>query len=194
MCKKWKVSDFVLIGLLAAVHAAVIYGVGMLTAIMIPIMHVFATSITALIMGSIILFVVKKTEKFGAFTLLVSLGTALFTLTGMGSITCLIFVVIVSFVADIIIFKTKFNTLTIGIGFGFSQAAYFFGGCFPFIFFLEREVQAWMEMGLGEEEIYGYVKYFTGGFAALGTISSIICGIIGVYIGKTILKKHFKNI
>ena len=49
-------------------------------------------------------------------------------------------------------------------------------------------------MGLGEEEIYGYVKYFTGGFAALGTISSIICGIIGVYIGKTILKKHFKNI
>ena len=125
MCKKWKVSDFVLIGLLAAVHAAVIYGVGMLTAIMIPIMHVFATSITALIMGSIILFVVKKTEKFGAFTLLVSLGTALFTLTGMGSITCLIFVVIVSFVADIIIFKTKFNTLAIGIGFGFSQAAYF---------------------------------------------------------------------
>ena len=60
MSNKWKISDFVLIGLLAAVHAAVIYGVGMLTSVMIPVMHVFAASITALIMGSIVLFVVKK--------------------------------------------------------------------------------------------------------------------------------------
>lgn len=194
MSNKWKVSDFVLIGLLAAVHAAVIYGVGMITSVMTPIMHMFGPSITALIMGSVALFVVKKIERFGALTLLVGLGTALFTLTGMGSIPILIFVVIVGIVADIIIFKTNFKTLSVGVGFGCTQAAYFFGGCLPFLFFLEREVQKWIDMGLGKDEIYSYVKYFTGGFAVLGVVSAIICGIIGVYIGKAILKKHFKNI
>ena len=48
--KKWKISDFVLIGLLAAIDAAVIYGVGMLSAAMVPVIHVFTSSITALIM------------------------------------------------------------------------------------------------------------------------------------------------
>ena len=86
MNQTWKASDFVLIGLLAAVHAMVIYGVGMLTAVLLPVMHIFAASITALIMGSVVLFAVKKIEHFGAFTLLLSLGTAFFTLTGMGSI------------------------------------------------------------------------------------------------------------
>lgn len=194
MSNKWKISDFVLIGLLAAVHAAVIYGVGVLTAVMIPVMHVFAPSITALIMGSIVLFVVKKIEHFGAMTLLVSLGTAFFTLTGMGSITCLICVIIASLIADIIVFKTNFKTIAIGIGYGFTQAAYFFGGCIPFMFFLDREVKKWTDMGLGKDEIYAYVKFFTGGFAALGIVSAFICGVIGVYIGKVILKKHFKNI
>ena len=193
MNQTWKASDFVLIGLLAAVHAMVIYGVGMLTAVLLPVMHIFAASITALIMGSVVLFAVKKIEHFGAFTLLLSLGTAFFTLTGMGSILCLIFVLVASLMADFIISKTQFKTLIIGVGLGFSQAAYLFGGCFPFLFFLEREVQKWKNMGMGEEEIYSYVKYLTGGFAALGILSAIVCGIFGIYIGKAILKKHFRN-
>ena len=127
-------------------------------------------------------------------TLLVSLGTALFTLTGMGSITILIFVIAVSLIADIIVFKTNFKTIAVGIGYGFTQAAYFFGGCFPFIFFFDREVRKWINMGLGKDEIYAYAKYLTGGFAVLGVLSAIICGVIGVYIGKGILKKYFKNI
>lgn len=190
---KWKISNFVLIGLLAAIDAAVIYGVGMLTAAMLPVMHVFASSITALIMGSVVLFLVKKIQRFGAMTLLVSLGVAIFTLTGMGSITLLPFVIVTSLIADWIIMKTNFKTLSIGIGYGFTQASYFFGGCFPFIFFLEREIKKWVEMGVSEEEMYGYAKYLTGGFAAIGVISAILFGIIGVYIGKLILKKHFKN-
>ena len=111
--KKWKISDFVLIGLLAAIDAAVIYGVGMLTAAMVPVMHVFTSSITALIMGTVVLFVVKKIQRFGAMTLLVSLGVAIFTLTGMGSITCLPFVIVTSLIADVIIAKTNFKTISI---------------------------------------------------------------------------------
>ena len=48
------------------------------------------------------LFVVKTVRRFGVLTLLAGLGVALFTLTGMGSINCLIFVVIAGLIADVI--------------------------------------------------------------------------------------------
>ena len=186
-------EHFVLIGLMAAIYAAVIYGVGMLTAVTIPVMHVFAPSMTGILMGPIVLFVVKTVRRFGVLTLLAGLGVALFTLTGMGSINCLIFVVIIGLIADVIITKTGFKTLSIGIGHGLTQAAYFTGGAFPFLFFLERELAKWQEMGMSREEILEYVKYFTGTFAVIGIVSAIVFGIAGVYIGKLILKRHFKD-
>ena len=134
----WKISHFVLIGLMAAIYAAVIYGVGILTSVTIPIMHVFAPSMTGILMGPIILFVVKTVRRFGALTLLAELGVALFTLTGMESINCLIFVVIAGLISDVIITKTGFKTLSIAAGHGLTQAAYFGGGVVPLIFFLER--------------------------------------------------------
>lgn len=191
--RNWKIRDFVLIGLLAAVEAAVIYGVGMLTAVLAPIMHIFGPSITAFIMGTVALFIVKRVRRFGAMTLFQSLGIALFTLTGMGSVVCLICVVIVSLIADILITKTNFKTISVAVGHGLAHAAYFFGGCFPMLFFLEREINRWVEMGLSEEAIQEYVKYFTGGFVALGTAAALICGVLGVYVGKTLLKRHFKD-
>ena len=65
---------------------------------------------------------------------------------------------------------------------------------FPFIFFLERELAKWQEMGMSREEIREYVQYFTGAFAVIGLVSAIVFGIAGVYIGKLILKRHFKDV
>ena len=48
-------------------------------------------------------------------------------------------------------------------------------------------------MGMSREEILEYVKYFTGTFAVIGIVSAIVFGIAGVYIGKLILKRHFKD-
>ena len=93
----------------------------------------------------------------------------------------------------LIITKTRFKTLSVGIGHGLTQAAYFTGGVFPFLFFLERELAKWQEMGMSREEILEYVKYFTGIFAVIGIVSAIVFGIAGVYIGKLILKRHFKE-
>ena len=43
------------------------------------------------------------------------------------------------------------------------------------------------------EDILEYVHYFTGTFAVIGIVSAIIFGIAGIYIGKLILKRHFKD-
>ena len=76
---------------------------------------------------------------------------------------------------------------------GLTQTAYFIGGAFPFLFFLERELAKRQEMGMSREEIHEYVQYFTGTFAVIGIVSAIVFGIAGVYIGKLILKRHFKD-
>ena len=67
--KKWKISDFVLIGILAAVYGAITLGVGAITATLNPMLHMFSPAITAIILGTVVLFVVKKINKFGALTL-----------------------------------------------------------------------------------------------------------------------------
>lgn len=143
--------------------------------------------------GAIVLFIVKTVRRFGVLMLLAGLGVALFTLTGMGSINCLIFVVIAGLIADVIIAKTGFKTFSIGIGHGLTQAAYFAGGAFPFLFFLERKLSKWQKMGISLEEMHEYVQYFTGAFAVIGIVSAIVFGIVGIYIGKLILKRHFKD-
>ena len=61
------------------------------------------------------------------------------------------------------------------------------------IYGVGREINKWVEMGVTEEEMYGYIRYLTGGFAVIGVVSAILCGIVGVYVGKLILKRHFKN-
>lgn len=190
---KWKISYFVLIGLLAALYAAVIYGVGILTATMAPIMHTLAPAITAFLIGVLALFVVKKIRRFGALLLFSGVGVAIFTLTGMGNLTCLLAVLVVGLIADLIVWKTGFKTLSIAVGHGLIQAAYFFGGCVPFLFYLERELMRWKDMGMSAEEIGHYVKYFTGWYVVLGVGAAVVCGMIGVYIGKAILKNHFKD-
>ena len=70
--KKWKISDFVLIGILAAVYGAITLGVGAITATLNPMLHMFSPAITAIILGTVVLFVVKKINKFNALTLFIT--------------------------------------------------------------------------------------------------------------------------
>ena len=48
-------------------------------------------------------------------------------------------------------------------------------------------------MGMSSDEIREYVQYFTGAFAVIGLVLAVVFGIAGVYIGKLILKRHFKD-
>ena len=43
--KKWKITDFVLIEIVAAVYGAIILGVGALTATLNPMLHMFSPAI-----------------------------------------------------------------------------------------------------------------------------------------------------
>lgn len=66
----WKISDFVLIGILSALYGVLVLGIGALTVLLSPAMHALSPALIGVLLGTVFLFVVKKIPKFGAITLL----------------------------------------------------------------------------------------------------------------------------
>lgn len=193
--KQWKISDFVFIGLLSAVYGAIALGIGMLTATLNPILHMISPAIIALIMGTIVLFVVYKVNKVGAFTLFFGVSTvAFFGFSGMFYFPLIAVVTGTAFIVDLVISKLKYKTPFVAIGYGVVLASYIFGGCIPVLFFLEQNIKHWQEAGMDSATIEEFVRLSTGWFLVGSMFACFVAGIIGVYIGKIILKRHFKEI
>lgn len=193
--KKWKISDFVLIGILAAVYGAITLGVGALTATLNPMLHMFSPAITAIILGTVVLFVVKKINKFGALTLFITVSIAMFSgFSGMFYLPLVGVVAATSFIVDLIIKQMEYKTSALAIGYGVIQSAYIFGGCIPVLFFLDQNIKHWQDAGMDMQTIETFIKHSTGWYLAISMFGCFIADIIGVYIGRGILKKHFKEI
>lgn len=193
--KKWKVSDFVLIGILAAVYGAVTLGIGMSTASINPMLHMFSASIVALILGTVVLFVVKKVDKPGVLALFISISIAMFAgFSGMFYLPFVGTVVITSIIVDMILRKSNYKTSYLAIGYGVIQSAYIFGGCIPVLFFLDQNIKKWQDAGMSMEMIQGFVKHSSGWYLVMTMSAAFVAGIIGINIGKAILKKHFDHI
>ena len=77
---------------------------------------------------------------------------------------------------------------------GLIQASYVFGGAIPLLFFLEQEMVRWQEAGMDMERIERFVEHSTGVFLAAGMGIAFLGGVIGIYIGRQILKKHFREL
>lgn len=193
--KNWKIGEFVLIGLLAAIYGAVTLGIGMITAMIHPLLHLFSPAIVSVLMGTVVLFVIKKVEKFGALSLFIGVGICLFAgLSGMMYVPLILTVILTSLLAEAAAYKLHYNIPAVAIGYGLIQAAYIFGGCIPVLFFLEQNMQHWKDAGMDAQTIEGFVRHSTGWFLVLGMTVSFTGGIVGVLLGKLILKKHFKDL
>lgn len=192
--KQWKISDFVLIGLLSAVYGAITLGIGMLTAALNPAVHMFSPAIIALLMGTVVLFVVHKVHKFGGFTLFFGVSISVFSgFSGMFYLPLVSVVTGTALIADCIISKLKYKTSFVAVGYGIVQASYIFGGCIPVLLFLEQNMKHWQEAGMDSETIEVFVRHSTGWFLVGSMCACFVAGIMGVYIGKAILQRHFQE-
>ena len=191
----WKISDFVLIGILSALYGVLVLGIGALTVLLSPAMHALSPALIGVLLGTVFLFVVKKIPKFGAITLFAAISTALFAgFSGMMYVPFVGSVTAVAFVVDVLVRQVGQRVPLLAAGYGLIQAAYVFGGAIPLLFFLEQEMVRWQEAGMDMERIQRFVEHSTGIFLASGMGIAFLGGFIGVYIGKRILRKHFKEL
>ena len=191
----WKISDFVLIGILSALYGVLVLGIGALTVLLSPAMHALSPTLIGVLLGTVFLFVVKKIPKFGAITLFAAISTALFAgFSGMMYVPFVGSVTAVAFVVDLAVRGLGSRIPVLAAGYGLIQASYVFGGAIPLLFFLEQEMVRWQEAGMDMERIERFVEHSTGAFLAAGMGIAFLGGVIGIYIGKRILQKHFKEL
>ena len=191
----WKISDFVLIGILSALYGVLVLGIGALTVLLSPAMHALSPALIGVLLGTVFLFVVKKIPKFGAITLCAAISTALFAgFSGMMYVPFVGSVTAVALAVDLAVRALGQRIPVLAAGYGLIQASYVFGGAIPMLFFLEQNIQRWQEMGMDMQTIQHFVEHSTGVFLAAGMGIAFMGGFIGVYIGKRILKKHFKEL
>lgn len=193
--KAWKISDFVLIGILAAVYGVLVMGIGALTVLMAPMMHALSPAVIGILLGTIVLFVVKKIPKFGALTLFIGISTALFAgFSGMMYVPFVGTVTATAFVVDLIVHRLGCRMPVLAVGYGLIQSAYVFGGAIPLLFFLEQNMAKWQAAGMDMQFIERMVAHSTGWFLAVGMAIAFAGGFIGIYLGKRVLKKHLKEL
>ena len=191
--KAWKISDFVLIGILAAVYGVLVMGIGALTVLMAPMMHALSPAVIGILLGTIVLFVAKKIPKLGALTLFIGISTALFAgFSGMMYVPFVGTVTATAFVVDLIVHRFGCRTPVLAVGYGLIQSAYVFGGAIPLLFFLEQNMAKWQAAGMDMQFIEKMVAHSTGWFLAAGMTIAFAGGFIGIYLGRRVLKKHLK--
>ena len=191
--KAWKISDFVLIGILAAVYGVLVMGIGALTVLMAPMMHALSPAVIGILLGTIVLFVAKKIPKLGALTLFIGISTALFAgFSGMMYVPFVGTVTATAFVVDLIVHRFGCRTPILAVGYGLIQSAYVFGGAIPLLFFLEQNMAKWQAAGMDMQFIEKMVAHSTGWFLAAGMTIAFAGGFIGIYLGRRVLKKHLK--
>ncbi len=191
---RYKIKDFVFLGIITAIYFILFAGVGMATAAMNPFLHAFSPALISLIGGTVILFLIYKVPRFGVLTMQSLLLHALFFAIGMGYLPWFLSTIICAFIGDLIAYSKKYeNTMLNGVGYGMVQVGMSLGGIIPAVFFADKYISEWTARGMSEAEIRRSLETSTGWIAVVVLIASFSFAVAGVYIGAKILKKHFKK-
>ena len=191
--KKLQTKDFISIGIFSLIYSVVAFVVGGI-AQMTPLTFPLMPACIALFTGTVFMLYVAKIPKRGALTCLGVIGGILLFITGMFWMMS-VFFIIFGFVADFICqsgnFKSFRKNLLAYCVFALSpMGAYIPMAIMPAQFdeFMRRK---------------GDVSSFEGIINAirinwwvipLMILGTIICAIIGGFIGKKLLKKHFEKV
>ena len=186
--KKLKVKDLVSIGVFAVIYFALMFGVGMMG--MIPILFLIYPTVLAIVAGTVVMLFMTKVQKpwalfiFGMISPLVMFAAGH---TYVVVVLSLIVMIIAELIRKIGNYKSfKYNMISYAI---FSTWI-----CSSMMqMLLAKEVYIEHCKMMGDDYVVALEKLITYPHMALVALGAFIGGIIGAYIGKALLKKHFEK-
>ncbi|MBS6921663.1 MAG: MptD family putative ECF transporter S component [Anaerococcus vaginalis] len=186
--KKLKVKDLVSIGVFAVIYFALMFGVGMMG--MIPILFLIYPTVLAIVAGTVVMLFMTKVQKpwalfiFGMISPLVMFAAGH---TYVVVVLSLIVMIIAELIRKIGNYKSfKYNMISYAI---FSTWI-----CSSMMqMLLAKEVYVEHCKMMGDDYVVALEKLITYPHMALVALGAFIGGIIGAYIGKALLKKHFEK-
>ncbi|MDY6037691.1 MAG: MptD family putative ECF transporter S component [Eubacterium sp.] len=186
MESKLKIKDLVTIGVFAVIYFVVMFGVGMIG--IVPILFLIYPTLLGIVSGTIIMLFMVKVQKKWALFILGILAPLLMFAMGHTYVIAL-HAVIVMFIAEMLrrignYNSFKYNMLSFAI-----FNTWICGSLMQMLWAKEKYIE--LSMMMGKDYVDALEKLITYPHMALVYLGAIIGGIVGAYIGRLALKKHF---
>ena len=187
--KKLKVKDLVSIGVFAVIYFVLMYGVGMMG--MIPILFLIYPTVLAIVAGTVVMLFMTKVQKPWALFIFGMIAPLLMFAMGH-TYVLLVLSLIIMIIAELIRKIGNYNSFKYNM---LSYAVFSTWICSSLMqMLLLKEKYLEMTLGMmGQEYADAMEKLITYPHMALVALGAFLGGIIGAYIGKALLKKHFEK-
>ncbi|SFE71698.1 MptD family putative ECF transporter S component [Peptostreptococcus sp. D1] len=186
---KLKIKDLVTIGVFTVIYFVVMFAVGMIG--MIPILFLVYPTALGIVTGVIIMLFMAKVQKpWGLFILGMISPLIMFSMghTYVLPVHALIIMMIAELIRKAGDYKSfKYNMISFAV-----FNTWICGSLMQLLLVKERYLEMCMRM-MGKEFTAGLEKLVTYPNMALVYAGAIVGGVIGAYIGKAFLKKHFEK-
>ena len=186
--KKLKVKDLVSIGVFGVIYFALMFGVGMMG--MIPILFLIYPTVLAIVAGTVVMLFMTKVQKPWALFIFGMISPLVMFAAGHTYVV-LVLSLIVMIIAELIRKIGNYNSFKYNM---LSYAIFSTWICSSMMqMLLAKEVYVEHCKMMGDDYVVALEKLITYPHMALVALGAFIGGIIGAYIGKALLKKHFEK-
>ena len=185
--------DYISIGVFSLIYFVVAFVIGGL-AQMTPITFPFMPMIVALFAGSIFMLYIAKIPKRGSLSILGILAGLLLLITGMFWMMSLFFVIF-GFIADFICSTGNFKSFRKNL-FAYCVFAISSTGAYIPMVILPVQFDEFMRRKGDVSSFAGIIHVIRANWwiIPLMILGTVICAIIGGFIGKKMLRKHFEKV
>lgn len=191
--EKLKGRDFITIGIFGLLFM-IVETISGFSAVIMPAAWTFSFAIAAIPCGIIFMYILAKVSKKWVIASTLILCSLIYFLMGTYGIWTPLFGIIGGVIGDFIACTGQYkkfvrNTIAFVVAFTFQ----WFGFVQPIVLTTEQYIQTAIDGGQNEEAIMSMVNYVKGPGLIAGVIATVVMAIIGAYIGKIALKKHFEK-
>ncbi len=189
MMESINIKDLITVGIFSVINIILIFTFGMLG--YIPILMLGLPIIGALVWGIPFMLFLTRVNKFGMITLMgLIIGIVMF-LSGHTWIPIIVYT-ITGLLSDIIIKTQNYSSIKTSI-IGYAVFAVgLIGNMLPFFILRDYYISA-MNASMGVEYVNFITPFLQYHFLIILVILTFIAGLISGYVGKLVLKKHFKK-
>ena len=186
--KKLKVKDLVSIGVFGVIYFALMFGIGMMG--MIPILFLIYPTVLGIIAGTVVMLFMTKVQKPWALFIFGMISPLVMFAAGHTYVV-VVLSLIVMIIAELIRKIGNYNSFKYNM---LSYAVFSTWICSSMMqMLLAKEVYVEHCKMMGDDYVVALEKLITYPHMALVALGAFLGGIIGAYIGKALLKKHFEK-
>lgn len=189
---KLQTRDFISVGIFSLIYAVVAFVIGGV-AQMTPVTFPFMPMIVALFTGTVFMLYVAKIPKKGALSILGVIAAILLFVTGMFWMMSLFFLIF-AVIADFICASGRFKSLKKALISYCVMALAPMGAYIPMAI-MPAQFDAFMKNKGNFASFEGIIHSIGATWWALPlmVVGTIVCALIGGFIGQKLLKKHFEK-